>query len=70
MAAENHRVEVEWHPSGNFTLSVHEPGNQFRRDVILPCDDRAEFYKRTAQFLADLAAKGISFTYQDHPGRP
>lgn len=60
-------VAVEWHPSGNLTLTVQSPGQSLPRDVIPPTSDRGDFYKKTAKYLAKLAGDGVSFTYVDHP---
>ena len=62
-------VEVEWHPSDTFTLTFQRPNDRMRKDVVGPTGNKADFYKKTAQFLADLAAAGTAFTYNDHPGR-
>jgi hypothetical protein len=39
-----------------------------KKDVVGPTGNKADFYKKTAQFLADLGAAGTAFTYDDHPG--
>jgi hypothetical protein len=62
------KLQVQHHPSGNYTLTEHQPGKG------LPCDlpgdlrhngDGASFYKAVAKKLAEYSVAGIAFTYHD-----
>lgn len=65
---ESLHLQVDWHPSGRYTLKEGTPGRWSDcRDpsALFANDDKGEFYRAVAKRLAQLASKGVPFVFND-----
>lgn len=64
MVSQRHiELQVDWHPSGNFTLKERNIGDLLWTDVsgkdFFCNSDEGSFYRAVARRLTDYASKGI-----------
>ncbi|HEM7843232.1 hypothetical protein WK80_16170 [Burkholderia multivorans] len=66
-AHEPLHLQVDWHPSGRYTLKEGKPGrwSDCREAGLFANDDKGEFYRAVAKRLAGLANEGVSFVFND-----